>query len=71
MAININTFYISPLFVRKFLSQRIVYAVVFNDRLCGIVVRFPGYRSRGSGLDSRRYQIFWEVLGLERVHSAS
>jgi hypothetical protein len=25
-----------------------------------------GYRSRGSGFDSRRYQIFLEVVGLER-----
>jgi hypothetical protein len=38
----------------------------FDDRLCGLVVRVPGYRSKGSGLDSRRYQIFWEVVSLER-----
>jgi hypothetical protein len=37
------------------------------DRLCGLVVRVPGYRSRGPGFDSRRYQIFREVVGLERV----
>jgi hypothetical protein len=30
------------------------------------VVRVPGYRSRGPGFDSRRCQIFWEVVGLER-----
>jgi hypothetical protein len=35
-------------------------------RLCGIVVRVPGYRSRGPWFDSRRYQIFWEVVGMER-----
>jgi hypothetical protein len=27
-------------------------------RLCGRVIRVPAYRSRGSGLDSRRYYIF-------------
>jgi hypothetical protein len=37
-----------------------------SDRLCGLVVRVPGYRSRGPGSDSQRYQIFWEVVGLER-----
>jgi hypothetical protein len=36
-----------------------------QDRLCGLVVRVPGYRSWGPGFDSRRYQIFW-VVGLER-----
>jgi hypothetical protein len=36
------------------------------DRLCGLVVRVSGYRSRGIGFDSRRYQIFSEVVGLER-----
>jgi hypothetical protein len=27
---------------------------------------FSGYRSRGPGFDSRRSQIFWEAVGLER-----
>jgi hypothetical protein len=30
------------------------------------VVGVSGYRSRGLGFDSRRYQIFSEVVGLER-----
>ena len=28
------------------------------DRLCGLVVRVSGYRYRGLGFDSWRYQIF-------------
>ena len=35
-----------------------VYMVVYFDRLCGLVVRISGYRYRGLGFDSRRYQIF-------------
>ena len=30
----------------------------FMDRLCGLLVRVSGYRYRGLGFDSRRYQIF-------------
>jgi hypothetical protein len=36
------------------------------DHLCGLVVKAPGYTSRSPGFDSRHYQIFWEVVGLER-----
>jgi hypothetical protein len=34
------------------------YPDFLKDRLCGLVVRVPGYRSSGPGFDSRRYQIF-------------
>jgi hypothetical protein len=37
-----------------------------RDRLYGLVVRIPGYKSRGPGFDTRRYHILWEVVGLER-----
>jgi hypothetical protein len=30
------------------------------------VVGLPGYRSRDPGYDTRRYQIFWEIVGLDR-----
>jgi hypothetical protein len=42
------------------------FACIVHDRLCGPVARVPGYRSRGPWFDSLRYQIFWEVAGLER-----
>jgi hypothetical protein len=35
---------------------------ILNDRLCGLVVRIPDYRSRGAGFDSQRW---------DGVHSAS
>jgi hypothetical protein len=40
--------------------------IVHSDRLCGLVGRVSGYRSRGPGFDSWPYKIFWEVRGLER-----
>jgi hypothetical protein len=42
-----------------------VYLTTLSDRLCGLLVRVPSYRSRGPVFNSRRYQISW-VVGLER-----
>jgi hypothetical protein len=42
-----------------------IYYDYFVTRLCDLVVRVPDYRSRGLGFNSRLYQIFWEVVGLE------
>jgi len=42
------------------------YYTGMHDRLCGLVVRVSGYRYRGLRFDSRRYQIFWVAVGLER-----
>jgi hypothetical protein len=36
------------------------------DRICGLVIRVPGYRSRSPGFDSRCYQILWDVVGMKR-----
>ena len=49
-----------------FLGWTLPYLYLYSDRLCGLVVRVSGYRYRGLGFDSRRYQIFWVVVGVER-----
>jgi hypothetical protein len=36
------------------------------DRLCCLVVRFLGHIPTGPEIDSRRFQIFWVVVGLEQ-----
>jgi hypothetical protein len=65
---NADKSYIKILTIQKRLRKMTVWfsTLQWVDRLCGLVVRVPGYRSRGSGVDSRRYQIFWEVVDLER-----
>ena len=56
---------------RKLSSTETMFMVIvmlreIADRLCGLVVRVSGNRYRGLGFDSRRCQIFWVVVGLER-----
>jgi hypothetical protein len=40
--------------------------VTNQDRLCSLVAKVSTYKSRGPAFDSRPYQIFWEIGGLER-----
>jgi hypothetical protein len=47
-------------------SSRTVGSSEPGDRLCVLVVRVPGYTIRYTGFDSGGYQIFWELLSLER-----
>jgi hypothetical protein len=42
------------------------YRLSTLKRFCGLVVRAPGYRSRGAGSISDITCYFWEVVGLER-----
>jgi hypothetical protein len=44
----------------------LLFCLPLGAKLCGLVLRASGYISRGPEFDSRRYQIFWEVVGLER-----
>jgi hypothetical protein len=64
---DIRIFYcchFSFVYVSHIVSPLTVFSIA--DGLCGLVVRVPAYGSRGPGFDSRRYQIFWEVVSLER-----
>ena len=53
-----------PTELLKFAGDRLkqwlkrIFSSVWISRLCGLVVRVSGYRYRGLGFDSRRYQIF-------------
>jgi hypothetical protein len=63
----LSTRTILPCFIRTY-SCELCFKEAFpiSDRLCGLVVRVRGYRSRGSEFDFQRYRIFWKVVGLER-----
>jgi hypothetical protein len=37
------------------------------DRICGLVIRVPGYRSRFTGFNSQRCQISGEVVQLSEI----
>jgi hypothetical protein len=39
---------------------------MLRDHLCGLVVRVPGYISRGPGSIPGAARFFWEVVGLEQ-----
>jgi hypothetical protein len=51
---------------KKYVNVTNAETYLLMDRLCGLVVRVPGYGYGGPGFDSRRYQMFWEAVGLER-----
>jgi hypothetical protein len=42
-------------------NYRISFFHVSTDRLCGLVVRVPGYRSRGPGPQTMRHHQFTKV----------
>jgi hypothetical protein len=49
-------------YVYQCLCHSCVYYIyrscICGDRLCGLVIRVPGYTSRDPGFDYQRYQIF-------------
>jgi hypothetical protein len=50
---------LNMLLPHTFIHYQVFYVLsVVSDRLCGLAVRVSGYRYRGLGFDSRRYQIF-------------
>jgi hypothetical protein len=65
--ITLRTAYSWFLKIRTTLSNSLsVFIYLFrNECFCRLVVWVPGYISRDPKFDSRRYQILWEVVGLE------
>jgi hypothetical protein len=50
----------------KFRCGELYILKVNENKRTASVAKVPNYRCKRSGFDSRRYQIFWEVVGLER-----
>ena len=55
MAVLESTDFCVSVYIQK-MNEASIYTL--QDHLCGLVVRVSGYRYRGLGFDSRRYQIF-------------
>jgi hypothetical protein len=43
-----------------------MFEIIISCEVCGLVARVPGYISRGHDFDTRHYQIFSEIQGLEQ-----
>jgi hypothetical protein len=57
------TFYSIP----RLFPYLLLVSLLYDDRLCGLVVSIADYKHRGSGFDSRALlRIFLRELGLER-----
>jgi hypothetical protein len=61
----IATFYNFSNFLANNKTSKSVLTI-YKDRLCGLVVRVSGYRSRGPSSIPAHFQIFWEIVVLER-----
>jgi hypothetical protein len=71
ISLNVIYFIVSINFISVIRSEVIITDIISDrikilssthfvtlDRLCSLVVRIPGYRSKGPGFDYLRYQIY-------------